>query len=55
MENWKEKALDGLLDFLIGMCGVSGAIAWLLDEDLTEEQVIELGFTHEDIVEAIEE
>lgn len=45
--------MDKLLDWMIEMIGVKGAIQWLFDSNLTENDLVELGFDEIDIQEAL--
>jgi hypothetical protein len=55
MNRWKEELLNDLLDYVIDEQGVLWTVQWLLDSGFTEEQLIKLGFAHEDIVNANKE
>ena len=53
--NKKLELLDAMLDDRIEMYGVTNTIQYLLDNDFTKEELLEMKFDEADINEAIEE
>ena len=55
LTNKKLELLDAMLDDRIEMYGVTNTIQYLLDNDFTKEELLEMKFDEADINEAIEE